>query len=171
MSFDTDVPSTEEILGSLRHSFAKIAKPSGEEYPSNRDYTVRALEAFAELSGKYTCQCWPSRPRRGEYLWDVSWRVDDIPGNLELLLVVESEWGKPADVLFDFHKLIVAKARLKVLLTDSLGHPERIRSKLESALRSFSHHTAGERYLWIDVTGRPTGGKLFPFTFTAPGSE
>jgi hypothetical protein len=104
-----------------------------------------------------------------EFLWDVSWWKEDA-SRAELILVVESEWGRVSDVCFDFEKLLVAKSPYKLLITDAGSQRQAIslfKGQIEECLKRHRDFRVGETYIWIDHAGRDgTGtGVLQAFEF------
>jgi hypothetical protein len=143
----------------------------GIDYPSNVVYTQCIIKTFADLGRQRDYDAHPDPTRMGsykEYLFDSSWWH-----HAELVLAVESEWGKWNDVAYDFPKLLIAKACIKILITDSgshggRNHRERFKSGLQKMLKDYPKHIAGERYIWIEVAGGPEGGELFGFEHRVP---
>lgn len=85
----------------------------------------------------------------GEWLLDVVWMRRE---GHEVVLAVESEWGKPGDVEDDFDKLMSIKAQFKLLFfgVKSNKCSEMIK-RLELLLRKYPYHLEGEEYLAVNV--------------------
>jgi hypothetical protein len=86
--------------------------------------------------------------RRREFMWDHTW----IGPDSQLALALESEWSRLGHlVLDDFKKLLYAKAPLKVLVYGEQQQNLDAWKMIDCCLQSFRYHTAGERYLIINV--------------------
>ena len=64
-------------------------------------------------------------------------------------MVAESEWSvEPANIKFDFEKLLVARSPLKLMVfQDCSGNTPQLWSLLETGIRSFRAAPAEERYI------------------------
>lgn len=156
--------STIDLLNEIAAGLSSIPT-CGNAFPSNFIYTDYIIQTLADIGKKWRCDAYPDHKRIGyyrEYLFDSSWRRDS-----SLVLAAESEWGRWNDVAYDFPKLLFAKAPLKLLITDSGchggNHRDQFKEKLERMLCDYPEHVSGERYIWIDVEGTQTGGRLFGF--------
>jgi hypothetical protein len=163
---NADRNSAPELLKDLALGLGTITSFGHACLPS-AIYTECLIMRFAEMGRNRGYDAHPDPTRVGfykEYLFDSSWWSGS-----ELVLAAESEWGEWRDVAYDFPKLLVAKAPLKILITDAGSHGssrERFKSKLEQMLQIYPRHFTGERYLWIDVNGNLKGGDLFGFEAT-----
>ncbi|MBA4196515.1 MAG: hypothetical protein C0459_03070 [Chitinophaga sp.] len=85
-----------------------------------------------------------------EWLFDLTWySEDDFKRLKKLHLVVESEWDrKYSGIKYDFEKLLIAKADLKLLICQSShDNLNELFLKFEDAINAFSN-TKGDRYLF-----------------------
>jgi hypothetical protein len=84
-----------------------------------------------------------------EWLWDMTW-VELRDGKLiDLPLALESEWNpKFEEILFDFERLLVSRARLRVMIFEApLPSGEQRFNRLIDAIRSYSGTQIGDHYL------------------------
>jgi hypothetical protein len=85
---------------------------------------------------------------RSEWLFDLTWLKKDRNGfSSALPLILESKWGDPGEVSDDFQKLMVARARHRVIVFDQ-GRGERMMDGLLEEVRHFEGSTPGDRYLF-----------------------
>jgi neutral trehalase len=163
MNFQNYPITTPELVEVLRAGLSCI-RASETPYPSNEEYTrtVRESLACAAGGGGRKFEAYPDKCKGNrECGYDVSWWTE-TEDQLELVLAVESEWDERG-VKYDFEKILAAKCPLKLVITDSHGNVERMKSLLERSLRRYQHHVTGERYVWVDVEGTYRGGHLRPF--------
>src|SRR5258708_478963 len=99
----------------------------------------------------------------------------------KIVLAVESEWGKLPAIEDDFDKLVSIKARRKLLLFCTSNHKgaDVIVKKLESNMRDYPYHLAGEEYMLLEVTAPgafryyfrvPSDGRRADVSFESVGS-
>jgi hypothetical protein len=84
-----------------------------------------------------------------EWLLDLLW-CNRTTGSVSL--AVESEWGGEEDVLYDFSKLLVMKAPLKLMVYFAYKGSFVARFEKEY-LSAFDHHVKGEQYLLVEFQG------------------
>ena len=114
----------------------------------------RALTDLGCASGYDVCpdDCDP------QWLYDLVWYRNDDGRLKRVGLVLESEWDRHwGGIKYDFEKLLVAKAPLKVMVFDGTqeGVPE-LWELMEGSIRSYEAVPTGERYIlagWDDDTG------------------
>jgi hypothetical protein len=91
-----------------------------------------------------------------EFLYDVVW----LNGSGTMELAVECEVSFSAsDVLYDFRKLLHAKAPLKLMLFSDSSQLQRenIVGRIEEELKSFRGHVPGEEYIVVQFCNFQTG--------------
>lgn len=135
---------SEELIRSLPSEL-------GDPYGANKPWTKAVktqLDAMGKTRGLMVC-CHGSQDH--EWLLDVVWMVAK---EHKIVLAVESEWGTLAQVEDDFDKLMSIKARSKLMLFNTNNHrgAEIIVNKLESNMRVYPYHLAGEEYMLLEVT-------------------
>ena len=90
--------------------------------------------------------------RGKEFMYDFAWvkqgQDQDIGSVLDLLMVMECEWGKHYGI-FDFRKLLVARADLRVMIFP--GNDEwhtKFIEQMKREIEGFKKTQAGDRYLF-----------------------
>ena len=114
---------------------------------STREWTRRVKGALIQLREKKGYIPYPNLQQGyGEFLYDVTW-LETIDGTVDgrishVPLVAEIEWGNQGDVWYDFQKLLVARAGVRVMIFN--GYPgllEELRAHVIQVARN------GDRYL------------------------
>lgn len=85
-----------------------------------------------------------------EWLYDLIWFRNSRENYLEeLILALESEWEvDPDEIYYDFEKLLVARAPIKVMIfQDNGGNLDSLWAMLEKSLRTYRKHSGDETYL------------------------
>lgn len=94
---------------------------------ANKDWTHECLGALADLGEKeFGCHAAPCR-RCGDagWLYDLIWWKGENDSMTDLILALESEWSSSIRfVRADFQKLVQARARIKVLISDALKNED-----------------------------------------------
>lgn len=86
----------------------------------------------------------------GEWLFDLCWYINSSEGRLlRLLLAAESEWSRDLKaVRYDFEKLLVAKAQLKLMVFQATGAAiEQTFRMLSVGIETYEGGSTGEIYL------------------------
>ena len=65
-------------------------------------------------------------------------------------MALESEWNRhPDEILYDFEKLLVARAPLKVMIfQDNGGNLDALWQMFEKSMQTYAHHDPTELYVW-----------------------
>ncbi len=126
-------------------------------YPRANGLGDQAQQTAGHRLGKRNGSSWTWHPRKGdhstlkEYSFDVSWieygdeyggsslRDLDIPAFKRLYLAFETELGDRTAVLYDFDKLLCARAEMRALLWDSRNKKSKYpqgHEKLSARLRT-----------------------------------
>jgi hypothetical protein len=106
--------------------------------------TLGKKKGYRVCASGFPNECGP------EWLYDLVWYRNEPSNHLrEVPLVVESEWSyNPDHVKCDFEKLLVAKARVKVMIfQDFRGNWPQLSELLEAGIRSFQSEPANEKYI------------------------
>ncbi len=90
----------------------------------------------------------------GEWIYDQCWlkyseeKTEDFNYEylLDVFLVLESEWGNAGDVIDDFHKILQAKARYKVMIFQE-NNPEKLYNYMTKNIEKYNY--AGEKEIYI----------------------
>ena len=153
--------SIDEIDHRVRDAIQSAGRFADIQKFDTEGWTKRIKDHLGKLGKElgYTVCCSGSAPEcqdYGEWLWDLCWlryegaapheTLADIP------IAVECEWGTNFDrsILPDFQKLIVSRARLRVMIFQGEkfgGELGAVFQKLIDAVRAFSG-TPDDRYLF-----------------------
>ncbi len=146
----------KEIIASLR----KVNKNYRTLGRKNRKWTRAIKNAIGDVGKKrgnvvYASECkfW----KNGEWMCDLVWSKESEKKDhiFRLTLALESEWD-PKDILWDFSKLMVIRADLRVMIFWGRT-PEKANQNLNAMLdqvRKYKGNEIGDRYLficWIDL--------------------
>lgn len=120
------------------------------ECQSCDDWTRLLMEAAALVgeSHGYQVLChslpWVER----EWLWDMAWLArDELSALADVALALESQW-KTNQVLGDFEKLLVSRARLRVMLF-AADEPQVLIDKMIGRIQRYTATQKGGRYLFV----------------------
>ena len=108
------------------------------------------------------CGRFPEADHTGDWLFDMTWYEADDEGQLlSLGLVMESEWGPYwNDVRFDFEKLLVADAPVKVMVFEEVRDVEgsaALFEKLKERVNAYKGIKVGHKYLFACFKGDTRG--------------
>lgn len=83
----------------------------------------KSLAELGEQLGYDICSSSCHREYSGGWLYDLIWYTNDKSNQLSSLpLIVECEWRKKYDAIkYDFEKLLVGKAKYKIMLFQATG--------------------------------------------------
>ncbi|HWA26868.1 MAG TPA: hypothetical protein VG734_14510 [Lacunisphaera sp.] len=118
----------------------------------DRDWTVGIKASVAKLgimAGWKVCTSSVNGiDRECEWLFDQTWFHNGNGMLREVGLVLESEWGNFQEVRYDFEKLLVARAPMKVMIycDEKLDCAESFEN-LGLGMRHYKHQDASERFL------------------------
>ncbi len=142
----------ERILG----VFDEFEGVDGNEW-SQDEWTRRILTALcgAGQAMGYVCACDAAGADSGKWLYDLCW-LDVEQGLRSVPMVAECKWGHVDEIEAGFHKLLVARASLRVLVCDGGrlpgGEQSRGRAtldRLSERVRRFRGSRVGDTYLLI----------------------
>ena len=164
----------------------------GDKPQSNGPWTREILTTLCNLGKCLNYEAWaagtsrnpvPNEYReRGEFLYDVSWRKLDNCGRIiSFPMVAESEWGPLREIEYDFQKLLLARAKVRVMVYDGGVASERNRKNkpilkwLHELVGAFNG-TQGDTYLLIPYLHVKEEEREFKFkfhqiTYKGPGNE
>ena len=125
------MPGKREIIDAIRGTLDGI----GLIYPRDGGQYTKAIKtALCELGRKFTYQVRASGVdiAESEWLYDVTWLqysrgYEPGPDNrlVGIPLVAECEWGTSPDVKYDFEKLLLARASVRLMIYgDFQQYPE-----------------------------------------------
>jgi hypothetical protein len=93
----------------------------------------------------------------GEWLYDITWIEYDRKGNdgylIDIPLVLESEWGKYDDIINDFEKLLLARARNKIMVFQMKNSDEinKMFVEFKKIISMFKRSNSSDRYLFAGL--------------------
>lgn len=124
-------------------------------------WTEEIILAVGQIGEVLDCAVSSSKHNM-EWLYDLIWYRKENGPFTELVLAMESEWNlEYSNILYDFEKLIQARAGLRVMIFQSTGAmiEERV-GDLKAAVRAFRGSQKGDRYLFA-VYNRESKGFHF----------
>ena len=136
------MPGIQHMIGRIQNGLNKL--PLTLEGSGNTDWTNEINEMLCKLGHDFGYQVgakgvdWSF----GEWLYDVTWLEysgDYQRSLLDVHLVAECEWGNWRSIKSDFEKLLLARARLRLMIYDSRFDPdfEPIAKRLEGYIGNF----------------------------------
>ena len=173
-----------DIVNRIVAEFRRLEKEipqrdSGDRPQSNEPWTKEILTTLCNLGKDLKYEAWaagtshnpvPDEYReKGEFLYDVSWRELDCSCRIiSFPMVAESEWGSPQAVEYDFQKLLLARAKVRVMVYDG-GVASKRNRKNRPILNRLREHvgafngTQDDTYLLIPYLHVKEGGFKFQF--------
>jgi len=144
----TDRPSPTEIATAIKHLPKRlIGRTKDSEWSKHLKEYIGSL---GEKHGWDICASGCKGRFDNGWLYDLIWYHEDPDTHLaEVYLVLESEWRTPqSDIKYDFEKLLLAKATLKVMVFQ--GNDRNISGLfnfLERGISAFQKRSADETYI------------------------
>ena len=123
----------------------------------NKDWTHDCLNALVKLGRKIGYGVCPEPEiMKGEWLYDLIWYTEEEsewPNRVtDVVLAIESEWSqKLSDIRYDFQKLVQAKSRLKMLISNKLSPDDLKRLKYD--IECFQRKDESEIYIFAMWVG------------------
>lgn len=121
---------------------------------SNTKWTTRIKSGIGQIGLEAgllaTASGYPT-PKDREWLYDLIWFQNSPEKHLErLVMALESEWSRdPDEILYDFEKLLVARAPLKVMIFQDNGENlDALWQMFEKSMQTYAHHDPTELYVW-----------------------
>ena len=151
------IADVEKLLPKIREGLEEAFEILQKEANGNGDWTRGVLNAMNRLAEKLSddlgkgiqvCPNKMSPKGAGEWLLDLIWyrMTDDDEHLREIVLAMESEWSHYTwDVKYDFEKLLVVRAPIKILIAEKY-HGD-VLSMVEGELKSYADSGIGETYL------------------------
>jgi len=127
----------ERILGAL-DEFEGV----GRDRWSDAEWTRRILTALCGVGrelGHIVCASAVPGADWEEWLYDMCW-LDGKQGLKSVPMVAECEWGHVDDIEAEFHKLLVARASLRVMVCDGWWQPGVDDSKGRATVERLRQH-------------------------------
>lgn len=124
------MPENSKIIRAVKEGLNSLnihkAAPTGR-------WTKAVKSELCSIGRNFGCEVYAQGvPRKikkdgGEWLYDVTWLVYDRSGHGELTdapLVAECEWGDYQEIEDDFEKLLLARARVRVMIFGGTDEPD-----------------------------------------------
>ena len=176
------------LVNKIVAKFKRLEEEILQRDPSDRPqsdavWTKKILTTLCNLGKCLKYEAWaagtsrnpvPNEYReRGEFLYDVSWReLDSSCRIISFPMVAECEWGPLREIKYDFQKLLLARAKVRVMVYYAKGIQSAIcnwnqiyRDRLCELVGAFNG-TEGDTYLlivFLDDRERGEGGFKFKF--------
>ncbi|MCL5405685.1 MAG: hypothetical protein M1398_03010 [Deltaproteobacteria bacterium] len=157
----------QQMCVSLRGAFKDIGLWRDADLRSNSFWTSKIKEALSGIGAPDECELRVSkRGENWEFLWDACFlELGGRPAGdgyfmaayplKRIIMAFEWEWDpRPREILYDFTKLLVSKAPLKVLVfwEPTLEAAEDILKQIQRAIEAFTQRTQDEHYLIAGIT-------------------
>ena len=174
-----------------------LKRDSGDRPQSNGPWTKEILTTLCKLGKELKYKPWaagrkpnrvPDKYSNGyEILYDASWwKLDDCDRDgcdrrlISVPMVAESEWGGREAVVYDFQKLLIARAKVRVMVYDAGvanggDKAQYLLNRLCKLVGAFNG-TEGDTYLlipYLHVKGKKGGFKFkfYQITDQGPGNQ
>ena len=143
------MPGKFEIMRAVRDGFRslEIDNPKGAQA-----WTEAVKTKLCEIGkDRFGCKIYANgvdepKPDGGERLYDVTWLKHENDELVDAPLIAECEWGNQGQIEYDFEKLLLARARVRLMIFDeptSKGMSERLAEKV----RKFNGSRAEDAWL------------------------
>ena len=178
-----------EIVAVFRELEQELLQQDEGQWPEGRvQWTKKVLTILCKLGKRLGYTAWatgvPDEYRDGnEWLYDVMWCNSDISDAYDRLIsvpmVAECEWDNLEEIEYDFAKLLLARATVRVMVysawnaRNSDEPAEVINKKLREHVRTFNG-ASGDTYLLIAYVGDVSETKWFEFAeiiYQGPGDS
>lgn len=147
------MPQLSNIERSISSALHNLAKEILQDLkPEHGNWTQHVKDKIISLATKHGCTPCGSGCKHPEFLCDVVWlKGDPIQGITDAALVLESEWGNDQCILYDFAKLLIARADHRVLIFTKKNHDQtrKLVERLKKQISQFVKSEPGDRYLFI----------------------
>ncbi len=148
---ETTQLSATEVATAIKQSFASLPTRLGRGR-TNREWTRQLKEDIGTLgtaNGWQVCTSGFAGQFDCEWLYDLVWYRNDHGNLSEVYLVLESEWQEDDFAIkYDFEKLLLAKAALKVMVFQAYDQNiSALLISLEQGVRAFQKGCADETYI------------------------
>ncbi len=132
------------------NSVSRICSGRGMDNSQWTYITMLRLCEAGKALGYYVCTKSVTGANHGEWLFDQVWMAK-TPGQLKRIgLVVECEWSlKQDDILYDFRKLLVARADVRLMIFQART-PQRVKALfdlLRAETQGFTQQQSGDHYM------------------------
>ena len=133
---------------------------------------------LCDLGRKFGCKVGASKVAeanrdRPEWLYDVTWleyerERDDLL--IDAALVAECEWGNFRKIVYDFEKLLLARAGVRLMIFNGFTESgsKEIAEQLAERVREFNGGSAEDAWLLAAWEGKPEDWSFRYFTINPP---
>jgi len=128
---------------------------------------VELQRVLSALGSELQMETWYTNPPQREFMYDLVWI--NVSGVMTLAVECESS-GYPGDVIYDFKKLLHAKAPMKLLLFADSRHMGDIFDRIKEELNAYGGHLWGEQYVLVQFCNFTTGC-LEAYSYEVPTAE
>ena len=152
-----------DYIGEIKSSLNAVASNLRDRNHSNREWTQECLGALAKLGESKGFKAAPC-PHCGEHGWlyDLIWWKDNHGDFEDLILAAEFEWNSSERFIrYDFRKLVQARARIKLFISDSLNCE--LCKKLKADVDRFAQNFNDGEYLFAMYNGDTSKHGSFGF--------
>jgi hypothetical protein len=156
----------EDIKSCLEQVCSGFSEKTQEVQYSYPAWTKAIKESLCELGSQksfITCANGISNSTFEEWLFDVTW-LEYQDGNLDLPLLsipfaAESEWGDSRAIRNDFEKLIVSRAKLRLMIFEKRDKQSVATEfdALSELVHAFQHDGLAATYLLAGFSGKDRG--------------
>ena len=172
--------SSNDIVNKIVAEFRKLEREA-PALTTQSQWTEKVLTTLCRLGKKeFGYTAWatgvPDKYRDGnEFLYDASWLVvDNCERIISCLMVAECEWGDPGGVDYDFQKLLLARAKVRVMVywKHKRENQDETCDRLLKHVETFNG-TKGDTYLLIGQYENTEGVSRYQFhriTDEGPGN-
>lgn len=143
----------DEVEMALCNALEGVAVSAHQSNAGTGDWTKLVKCALVNVGKSYASQKWVTGGNNcgsntgHEWLFDVIWYEQDSDGKfLDLILAAESEWHGHDKIKEDFEKLLVARAKYRVMICE-YDNISSILSEMRLWIDSFKCTQVGDRFL------------------------
>ncbi len=170
------MPKNSEIIRAVKEGLSSL------EIAINGDWTEAVLTKLCRIGRSFDYKVYANTnyvPKTesddGEWLYDVTWLKYEKNGHGELIeapLVAECEWGDTRRIEDDFEKLLLARARVRVMIIDGGDkcRSEKIANLLAGKVRKFKFNGSRAEDTWL-LAAWEQNGDAWQFRYFTIGSE
>jgi hypothetical protein len=141
----------DQIESQIVRVLDEIGENFGTAGLSNCRWTEAVKKGLQPLAQNLSCICRASGTSEPEWLYDVTWTTGVNGTVCAVPLVLESEWSAyDDDVLYDFRKLLLARASNRVMVFEREGSSisAKLIDQMCDEIRAFGASCAGDKYLF-----------------------
>jgi hypothetical protein len=142
---------------------AVAERATKEKWPGDKDWTrelFKELGRLGESKGFSVCCSGHGEP---EWLYDLVWLKREEGVIIDVPLILESEWSGRSKIIRDFEKLLLGRARHRVMVFQHATSKglQRILASLKMEVRKFNRTQSGDRYLFVTWAAPNLTDELF----------